>query len=103
MKKKSSPPLEDVLETLLDEPFMAITSGPPDYSLEKKDGPEGYHQVLVSLFLENVRPDVIAAFNENYNSLADKFDAWAKGKGFVSSQILGGDDESLVFEITAIA
>lgn len=90
------------LEDLLNEPFMAITSGDPVYEIDSQPGPEGYSQMIAWLQIENVRPDVIKSFNEDYKSLALPFEEWAQTKNFISSQILGGDDSTLVFEITTI-
>lgn len=95
--------IESSLETLLDEPFMAITNGLPSYEVDHRNGPEGYGQVIVCLQIENVRPDVMKAFNADYDSLGLKFAKWAKSQGFVDCQILGGDDQSLSFEITAVS
>lgn len=95
--------LETVIELLLSEPFMNICDGNPDYHIEFEKGPPGYSQVLCSLFLENIRPDVIQSFNSDYNSLAKPFETWALQNNFVSSQILESEDSrSLVFEITGI-
>jgi hypothetical protein len=90
------------LEDLLAQPFMAITSGEPVYEIDSRLGPEGYSQMIAWLQLDNVRHDVIETFNRDYNSLSDPFTEWAKAQSLVSSQILGGDNSTLVFEITAI-
>jgi len=96
--------IEAVLESLLSEPFMNICAGDPDYHIEFEKGPPGYSQAICSLFLENVRPDVIQSFNSDYNSLANPFETWARHNNFVSSQILDSEEgNSLVFEITAIS
>lgn len=94
--------IQTCLEDLLHEPFMAITSGDAVYEVDSRPGPDGYSQTIAWLQIGNIRPDVIKAFNENYNSLAEPFDKWAKAQNFVSSQILGGDNAALVFEITTI-
>ena len=94
--------IQTCLEDLLNEPFMAITAGDPVYEVDSRPGPEGYSQMIAWLQVGNIRPDVIKAFNENYNSLAEPFDKWAQAQSFVSSQILGGDNSTLVFEITTI-
>jgi|GEM_PF-5836051 len=90
------------LENLLKQPFMAITSGKPVYEVDSRPGPEGYSQLIAWLQLVNVRPDVMETFNKDYNSLSEPFDKWAQAQSFVSSQILGGDNATLVFEITTI-
>ena len=95
--------IEAALETLLDEPFMAITSGPAEYEIDHRDGPEGYEQVIVWVQIDNIRPEVMKAFNADYDSLAKKFAEWAKSKDFIDSQILGDEGTSLVFEITTIS
>lgn len=89
-------------ENLLTQPFMTITSGKPVYEVDSRPGPEGYSQLIAWLQLVNVRPDVMETFNKDYNSLFEPFDKWAQAQSFVSSQIIGGDNATLVFEITTI-
>ena len=95
--------IEATLETLFNEPFMAITKGPPEYEIDSHDGPPGYEQVIVQLQINNIRPEVMTAFNADYDSLARNFAKWAKSKDFVDSQILGDEGTTLVFEITTIS
>jgi hypothetical protein len=95
--------IELSLENLLNEPFMSITSGLPSYEIDHRAGPKDYGQVNVWLQIHNIRPDVMEAFNADYDLLGLKFAEWAKSKGFVDCQILGGDDMSLCFEITAVS
>jgi len=90
------------LENLLTQPFMDITTGRPIYEIDSRPSPEGYSQLIAWLQLVNVRPDVMETFNKDYNSLSEPFDKWAQAQSFVSSQILGGDNATLVFEITTI-
>lgn len=100
---KSLAPIEAALESLLEEPFMAITSGPPEYEIDHREGPEGYEQVIVWVLIDNIRPEVMKSFNADYDSLGKKFAEWAKAKDFVDSQILGDEGTTLVFEITTIS
>lgn len=94
--------LELELEKLLDEPFMSITNPPPKYVIEHQSGPEGYGQTIVSLELKNINKETISAFHANYEFLGSKFEEWANSKGFIDSQILSGENNTLTFEITTI-
>lgn len=91
--------LNHTLINLLEEPFMAITTGQPDYSTDHRINREP-GMVDISIEVNNVKPEIIALFNNDYNSLGNKFKEWSVQNGFADCQILGGDETNLIFEVT---
>ncbi|PKL48584.1 MAG: hypothetical protein CVV42_08920 [Candidatus Riflebacteria bacterium HGW-Riflebacteria-2] len=94
--------LELVLEELLDEPFMAITEGQPNccFGQEVVCGRES-DEIIVWLQIDQVKTEIIDTFISDYMSIGRDFACWAKSRGFIDCQILGGDDNTLVFAVNA--
>jgi len=89
---------EKMLE-LLDKPFMQIFKSPADYEiLEEKSGSNRDH-LIVTLQIKNIKNEYILKLKQNYQECAKDFDNWAIKNDFISSQILGGEDNTLSFEI----
>ncbi len=98
----NSAELETVLEELINEPFMEITNGLPEYCFGQKTvcGSD-YDEVIAWLQIDHVKTEILKSFNDDYMAIGRDFERWARSRGFKDCQILGGNDNTLLFEVSA--
>jgi|WetSurMetagenome_2_1015567.scaffolds.fasta_scaffold1070871_2 hypothetical protein len=88
----------DLFESdLIEKDFIkAICNGAPEYEIDHDTDHNGE---CAWIEFKNVKDAAIEKLNNDYNAFALPFETWAKNKDLMNPEILGGDNNCLLFQI----